>query len=89
MTDVSIPKEAIAALPGLSGMAVKVLVALCSFMEEDGSCGPSREEIGRRAGINRLGTISKAVGELKRAQIITVERPRPIVGYRLAEQWRA
>lgn len=85
MPDIFIAEESIAALPALSGSAAKVLVALASFMEKDGWCSPTREEIGKRAGINRLATISKAVGELKKAGLLDIERPRPIVGYRLVE----
>ena len=71
-----LPESAIAAMPRFSGSAVKVLVAVASFMPGRGleGCYPSLAAIGERAGIQREKTITAAIKELVAAGILTCVR---------------
>ena len=73
-----IPKEAVDAVPKLSGAAVRVMVALASFMRGRGQdgCYPSLLAVGERAGIKRRMTIINAIRELTAAGVISYERRR-------------
>ena len=71
-----IPENAIAALPELSGSAVRVMNALASFMPGRSAegCYPSLEAIGERSGINRKKTIIGAIRELTAIEVLICER---------------
>lgn len=72
-----IPENAIAALPSLSGVAVKTMNAIASFMPGRGAgCYPSLAAIGERAGIKREKTLSAAIKELTAAGVMVCERRR-------------
>lgn len=73
-----IPEKATDAVSGLSGVAVKVLVALATFMPGRGQngCYPSLAAIGERAGIKRKKTVIDALKELVSAGVVTCERRR-------------
>lgn len=77
-----IPESAIAALPRLSGSAVKVMNAIASFMPgRSAGCYPSLAAIGERAGINREKTISAAIKELTDVGVMVCERRRRQTNY--------
>ncbi|MCD8139194.1 MAG: helix-turn-helix domain-containing protein [Planctomycetaceae bacterium] len=73
-----IPEKAVEAMPKLSGVATKVMVALATFMpgRRQEGCYPSLAAIGERAGINREKTVTAAIKELVAAGILVRERRR-------------
>lgn len=71
-----IPEKAANAIPDLSGVAVKVLVAVATFMpgRDQGGCYPSLAAIGERTGIKREKTLTAAIKELVAAGVVVCER---------------
>ena len=69
-----LPASVVAALPKLSNKAVRVAVALGVFMDRAGECFPSRERIMQRSGLRRPWSVSRAIGELKDAGILDLQR---------------
>jgi len=69
-----LPESVVAALPKLSGSAVKVAVALASFMDKSGACFPTVESIATRAGHTQKRTTERALSRLKRLGLVRSER---------------
>ncbi|MCD8141150.1 MAG: helix-turn-helix domain-containing protein [Planctomycetaceae bacterium] len=67
----------------LSLSAFAVGMALCRYMDRDGSCWPSREALGRRAGISRVDTVTKAIKDLVDAGFIVVKKGQRFNHYQL------
>jgi Helix-turn-helix domain len=62
------------ALPYLTGSTGQVLIVLAAHAGADGVCFPSQSRIQSMAGIKSRTTINKALGELERRGVLTIER---------------
>ena len=67
----------------ISLSALTVGLALCRYMGRDGTCWPSREMLGQRAGVSRLGTVSKAIQELVSVGFMTATKSQRSNRYQL------
>ena len=68
-----LPPVVVDALPTLSPSAVRVAVAVASFMGKSGECWPGYNAIGERAGIGRRDTIRIALAELRERGLLKVK----------------
>jgi len=71
-----LPRPVLAALPGLSGSAMKVAVALAAHMNEEGVCWPSRDRLSAASGVKDSHTIARSLKELERAGLLRISRGR-------------
>ncbi|WP_066385482.1 helix-turn-helix domain-containing protein [Neobacillus mesonae] len=47
----------------LSGNQLKVLLTICSYMDKDGKCWPTQEQLAEKSGVGKT-TVNKVVNEL-------------------------
>ena len=69
-----LPPAVVDALPTLSPSAVRVAVAVASFMGKSGECWPSRTALSERSGVRKPRNIGKALRELADCGLLEVKR---------------
>lgn len=67
----------------VSGLAVAIGLVILENAGRDGRCSLSREDIGARAGVRRIPTISAKITELRKAGFMDVEWSCRINSYHL------
>ena len=70
------PAEIIEALPGMSGKACKIAMALAVFMDKQGKCWPSNRTLMGTSGIMRRQSVTAALNELVELGLLEIKKEK-------------